>query len=336
MNNEDNPNQMRFHDFEELVHNRSGVKLKIEYEKSDIKIKIDSQEKFSQKELEQKEMILKEMNKKLQQKLAFYEKESAKQKSLLKEEEQKKVIGKGLNQTVSKNHKKETKKFLKDMIGNININIIPAVNSINQILKTDGVDENKKEHLKNIKTNLYDFLNDASLITEYQRIVQGDKSIHKIIVEPKKIIEKILSWQKRNADEKGVKITFENHNVKTIFCDEYKISLILNNLIKNSIDSCNKNSEIKIIVNENEKEGSISIVDTGNGFSSEFINEILSNQKITNPFAKENEIKTSMIILRMIIQNHGGRFKIVSQPGQKTEVSFTLPSRIAFSNKKNY
>ena len=314
--------QKKFHDFEFT-----------KFVKSDTKVKIDSHEKFSRKELEQKELILKELTKKLQQKLTSYEKNKDEQKLLLKEEEQKKIISKELNQILSTNYKKETLELLHVLSNKMNMSIVPAINTINQILKTGIIDEDKKEPLEIIKTSLYEFLDDASRIAEYQRLVQGDESIHKTIIDPNKMIEKILTKQKIDADKKGIKIIFENHDAETIFCDEYRISFILNNLISNSINLCQKDSQIKIIVNSNQKQGSVSIVDTGKGFSPGFIDEIFSNKIITDPFVKENQIKTSMVISRIIIDNHGGEFSIISRPGQKTEISFTLPSRIIFSNK---
>lgn len=313
--------QMQFHDFE--------IKG---YVKSDIKVKIDSHEKFSQKELEQKELILIGLTKKLQQKLTSYEKDKDDQKLLLKEEEQKKKISQELIQIVSKNYKKDSEGFLQSISDKINMNIVPVINTINQILETNIVDENKKEHLETMKVNLFEFLDDTSQIAEYQRLVLDDSSIHKTIMNPDEIIGEILKRQKIMADKKGINITFENYKVETIFCDEYRISFVLNNLIRNSINSCEKNGEIKIIISNNEKGATIAVIDNGKGFSPEFLDEILSSTKVTDPFAKGNEVKAGMVISRIIIHNHQGEFMVISQPGQKTEVSFNLPAQMSFTN----
>ena len=317
--------QMKFHDFNYK-----------QYVKSNIKVKIDSHEKFSRKELEQKELILKGLTEKLQERLTTYEKGNKNQNSLLKEEEQKKVISQELNQIVSKNYKKESENFIQILSDKMNMNIVPAITTINQILATDIVDENKKAHLENIKSNLLEFLDDASRISEYQRLAEGDQAIHKTVVNVHEFIEKIVSKQKLLSNKKEVIITIENYDVETIFCDEYRISFVLNNLIRNSINSCEKNKEIKIIFNSNEKGATISVVDNGRGFTPEFLDEILSSsKKIIDPFAKENEIKANMIISRIIINNHKGEFNAISQPGQNTEISFDLPAPLSFSTKKN-
>jgi len=94
-----------------------------------------------------------------------------------------------------------------------------------------------------------------------------------------------------------------------------------------------KNGEIKIITSNNKKGVTIAVIDNGKGFSPEFLDEILSStKKVTDPFAKEHEVKTSMIISRMVIHNHQGEFMVISQPGQKTEVSFNLPAQMSFTN----
>jgi len=314
--------RMKFHDFHYS-----------KYAKSETTVKIDSHEKFSRKELEQKELILKELTKRLQQKLTSYEKDKGNQKLLLKEEEQKKIISQELNQIVSKNYKDESKDLLQILSDKININIVPAITTINQILETGVIDESEN-HLKTIKANLYEFLNESARISEYQRLIQDEQSIIKIVVNTNKMIGKVLTKQKIMADRKGIKIIFENHDVETLLCEESRILFVLNSLIGNSIKLCEKNSEIKIIVNKFKKGALIAIIDTGNGFSPKFLDEILSDApKMKNPFAKENEIKMNMIISRMIIHNHKGEFVVISQPRQKTEVSFNIPAGISFSNK---
>lgn len=316
--------QMKFHDFKHT-----------EYVKSNIKVNIGSNEKFSRKEIEQKELILKALTEKLQQKLTTYEKDTHDQKLLLKEEEQKKEISQELNRIVSKNYKQESEKLLQILSDKMNLNIVPAIATINQILETNIVDENKKEDLEIIKTNLFEFLNDASQIAEYQRLVQDEKSIHKTIVNVNDIIKKIMTKQKPLADKKGISLNVENYDVTTIFCDEYRISFVLNTLIKNSINSCDINGEIKIIFSDSEKGVSIAVIDNGKGFTPEFVDEVLfSTKKVLDPFANENQFKANMMVSRIIVNNHQGEFNIISQLGQKTEISFNLPTQKKFSTSQ--
>ena len=101
--------------------------------------------------------------KKLQQKLTSYEKDKDKQKLLIKEEEQKKKISQELIKIVSKNYKKDSEGFLQSISDKINMNIVPVINTINQILETNIVDENKKEHLETMKSNLFDRKNIVSI-----------------------------------------------------------------------------------------------------------------------------------------------------------------------------
>lgn len=313
--------QMKFHDFKYPVPIKSTNK-----------VKISSHTEFSQKEIKQKEMILKELTKALQQKLSSYQKNENTQKLLLKEEEQKKKISQEMNQMISKNHKEGVEEFLQTISNKMNMNIVPAINTINQILESTNIDNDKKSNLEEIKTNLFEFLDDSSRITEYQRLIQGDKEIHKTIVNIETMIRKVFDQCQSIAMNKNVKFIFENHSVETIFCDESRIPFVLNSLIKNSIDLCERNSDIKISITGTEEQTSFSIISKGKGFSHEFLDEVLSNvKKIKNPFDKNNEIKTNIIISRMIIQNHQGELSIISQPEQKTEVSFTLPSRIMYT-----
>ena len=63
-----------------------------------------------------------------------------------------------------KKYKKESKGLLQVLTSKMNRSLVQEINTINQILKTGLVDEYKKEQLEIIKTNLYEFLDDASRI----------------------------------------------------------------------------------------------------------------------------------------------------------------------------
>lgn len=311
--------QSKFHDF-----------TKTDYKKSDMKVKIDSQEKFSRKELEQKELILKALTSKLQEKLTSYDKVKHEQNSLLKEEKQKQMINDDMRQIVEKNLKKDSQDFLNVLSSKINMNIVPVIATVNQILESNVVDDTKKEDLKVIKTNIYEFLDSASQIAECQKLIRGHQSIHKTIINVNDLLQKICSKQKIITNRPEIKIVIDNNGVETIFCDRYRISYVLNYLIKNSITSSKIDDEIKIVIEKNDDQTSISITDNGKGFSSEFIDDVFSSDKISDPFSKDNQIKTGMIISRIIIHNHEGKFKVTSKPGEKTEVSFTLPNQLNF------
>jgi|GEM_PF-4511812 len=306
-----------------------------EYAKSDVIVKIDSDENFSQKESQQKELILKELTRKLQEKLSSYEKDKDDQNLLLKEEKQKKMIRGELNEIISKNLKDDSNEFLKSLSAKINMNIVPVIETVNTILENNLVDESKRNDLIKIKTNIFDFLDSTSQIAECQRLIQGDQSIHKTIVNVNQLINDILKNQNLIANKKGIKIIFENDNMETIFADVDRLTFVLNTLLKNNINSSIVNSMIKIIAHNTEKGATITLIDTGSGYASKLLDEVFSTTKrITDPFTKDNEIKTGLVISNIIIHNHKGELIISSQPGIRTETSLTLPVPISFTNKK--
>ena len=123
--------------------------------------------------------------------------------------------------------------------------------------------------------------------------------------------------------------------METIFADVDRLTFVLNTLLKNNINSSIVNSMIKIIAHNTEKGATITLIDTGSGYASKLLDEVFSTTKrITDPFTKDNEIKTGLVISNIIIHNHKGELIISSQPGIRTETSLTLPVPISFTNKK--
>lgn len=306
-----------------------------EYAKSNVMVKIDSEEKFSQKESQQKELILKELTKKLQEKLTFYEKDKDTQNSLLKEEKQKKMIRGELNEIISKNLKDDSNEFLKSLSDKISMNIVPVVDTVNTILENNLVDESKRNDLITIKTNIFEFLDSTSQIAEWQRLIQGDQSIHKTILNINEMINGIIKNQNLIANKKEIQIVFENNGAETIFADVNRISFVLNTLLKNSINLSIANSIIKIITHKSEKGITITLIHSGIGYPAKLLDEVFSTQKrITDPFTKDNELKTGLVISNIIIHNHKGELIIFSHPEKRTEASLTLPAPISFNSKK--
>ena len=108
-----------------------------------------------------------------------------------------------------------------------------------------------------------------------------------------------------------------------IFLDKAQIIQVLNNLIKNSIQSLQNNERGEIIITCEEREGEafVSVSDNGSGIKKE------DQERLFTPYftTKTKGSGIGLSVVKQIIENHGG--KVSFEPGEiKGSVfSFTIP-----------
>jgi len=125
-------------------------------------------------------------------------------------------------------------------------------------------------------------------------------------------------------DNKNINFKFELLDDEIYINGDYnRLNQVLVNIIKNSIEAIdlNKNSYIKIYMEQREKEVKIFIEDNGIGISKE------NMKKINEPFftTKTNGTGLGLVLSNEIIALHNGTLKYESEENIGTTAIITLP-----------
>jgi signal transduction histidine kinase len=97
--------------------------------------------------------------------------------------------------------------------------------------------------------------------------------------------------------------------------------MALKNIIRNAVEAMDDSGKIMITANPTETGGvELVISDTGPGISPEHI------EKIFDPLftTKAQGIGFGLSITQMILENHGGRIRVESEPGKGAAFTLTL------------
>ncbi len=156
----------------------------------------------------------------------------------------------------------------------------------------------------------------TSLITDYTAILQPDTKKELIFIEDM-IYDITEEFSILNT--KKIKFSFNLDSEAVIQGDYKKLSILLFNIYKNSIEAIKSDGEIITKLYKNDTDIIIEITDTGSGIPSDIAD------KVGTPFltTKENGSGLGLMICRIIAQAHNGTVTLENtEVGCKTTIKF--------------
>lgn len=109
-------------------------------------------------------------------------------------------------------------------------------------------------------------------------------------------------------ENRGVRLKLEIVGEKpTIYADVLRLEQVMRNLVLNAMQACSRGGEVRLIV----RQGGFSVEDTGKGMQETDL------QKLFTPFftTKPNGTGLGLCNVRKIIDAHGGKLSVWSEPG---------------------
>jgi len=166
-----------------------------------------------------------------------------------------------------------------------------------------------KEEINRVLVLLEDFLSITKIKIEKEEIDLG------------LLLEDVENSFKLMLKSKNIKLIYKHIDELYIEADYNRLKQVLINLIKNSMESIDKDGNIKISVNKNKNKIKITIEDDGRGMTKEEL------KKITKAFftTKKNGTGLGVYLSNEIIKAHNGSIKYSSVKNKGTKVVITIP-----------
>jgi signal transduction histidine kinase len=108
----------------------------------------------------------------------------------------------------------------------------------------------------------------------------------------------------------------------TVRLDPEQIGKVITNLVLNARESISGQGEVHLSTRLTGSEVLITVRDTGCGMSADYI-----NRSLFRPFqtTKRSGLGIGMFHSKMIVEAHGGRITVASEPGRGTTFQVFLP-----------
>ncbi|WP_240539812.1 PAS domain-containing sensor histidine kinase [Salinarimonas soli] len=153
-------------------------------------------------------------------------------------------------------------------------------------------------------------------------VARGESERH--IEDLPKLIQEASALALVGAKERGVRVTFRlDRSANLVLADRIQIQQVLLNLIRNAIEAMEGCSLRELVVETAmgaEGFTQVSVRDTGTGLAEDVARQLFQ------PFVttKAHGMGVGLSICRTIVEAHGGKIWVDSQPGQGTTFHFTL------------
>jgi signal transduction histidine kinase len=141
-------------------------------------------------------------------------------------------------------------------------------------------------------------------------------------VQIPEIVESVLRMADGRLRTQRILCRREFHAGPPVLVDPDMIRRAVVNVVGNAIDAMPDGGELRIAAGPGEDGGyELSIVDTGAGIPAE------NRDKIFDPYftTKPSGLGLGLVLTRKIVEAHGGKIVLDSQPGNGTRIRILLP-----------
>ena len=181
-------------------------------------------------------------------------------------------------------------------------------------------------HINKTAHNTFNLLEDILMWAHSQA---GKIPFKPQIISLTRICSDVCNLLGPNADNKEITISTCNKEKDfLVYADEEMLKTILRNLISNSIKFTHRGGGIKITASQNQETTTVTVSDNGIGIHPEVMENIFNITHQMNKQGTENEQGTGLglILCNEFIQKHNGNIWVVSEPGNGSQFSFSLPN----------
>jgi signal transduction histidine kinase/CheY-like chemotaxis protein len=182
------------------------------------------------------------------------------------------------------------------------------------------------DHIRISGRHLLSLINE---VLDMSKIDAGHLALHLQVLQVSDVLAEVLSSIRPMAEKKRLLLIANSAEQLSVYADKTRFREILDNLLSNAIKFTPAGGTVKIDTALEESFVRISIVDSGMGISPEDQAAVFDEfRQVGKPLKRSREgTGLGLAITKRLVEGHGGRIWLESQPGKGSRFSFTLPAR---------
>jgi signal transduction histidine kinase len=193
-----------------------------------------------------------------------------------------------------------------------------------------GLNAKQAEYVGDIHesgTHLLSLIND---ILDLSKIEAGRLELSTSSFDLPTVVDNVLTLMKERAARRQVTLIREVPEVVAITADERKVKQVLINLLTNAVKFTEAGGTVTVCVQVGPREVIVSVTDTGIGIAASDQEIIFEEfRQATSEYTRKQEgTGLGLALSRRLVDLHGGRIWVESEPGRGSTFGFTLPRHV--------
>jgi signal transduction histidine kinase len=206
-----------------------------------------------------------------------------------------------------------------------------AIIGFSQVLRQrlfGEVNEKQEEYLDDILSSghhLLDLIND---VLDLSKVEAGQVELEVATFSLREALERGVVMVRERATKNGVAISLElSPEVNIVDGDERRLRQVVFNLLSNAVKFTPKSGSVVVASSRVDGEVQVSVTDTGPGIAPEDHERIFEEFQQTDLGAQQREgTGLGLALSKRLVELHGGRIWVESEPGHGSRFVFTLPA----------
>ncbi len=232
--------------------------------------------------------------------------------------------------TLEKNLAQEKEDFTHMMVHELRAPLTAIKGSSELMLTNQKLnDDDKSKLLAIIHEQSKKLLGEVATILDAAKLDAGRFTIQKTVDDFKKVICDTVDVFKPQAEERKIELTYEcDEELPVISFDSVRVGQVMNNLLLNSLKFTQEGGKISVKVYFDAEKGVVvSVSDTGIGIPKDRQGDLFSKfSQISRPGGGSNlSTGLGLYISKGIVEAHGGKIWVDSEPGKGTTIFFSTP-----------
>lgn len=174
-------------------------------------------------------------------------------------------------------------------------------------------------------------------LLQWSRLERGEVEFSPVEIELYPEIAYNMKLFKGSLLKKNIASEIQVEDNTYAYADPNMVDSILQNLISNAIKYTKSGGKITVSSSESPEWVEICVSDTGIGMEEQEIADLfrIDRRQSRQGTEKEGGTGLGLILSKELVEKHGGRISVESEPGKGSAFKFTLPKQAAESFDKN-
>ncbi len=187
-------------------------------------------------------------------------------------------------------------------------------------------EEEQRDFLQSIDQESDRLVRIISDLLDMSRLEAGELKLEKDNYRISEILDSVSSRLASLTEHQQLQVMVPSE-LPSVFVDEMRIGQVLTNLVENAAKFSPESSEITIEAKLAGDEIILSVIDRGQGITSELLGRVFDRfyQAESIVSGRKSGTGLGLSICKGIMESHGGRIWVESKPGEGSKFSFSLP-----------